>query len=500
MYTRTAVVTLSNRMKYNIVMINPDQLRWDFITPNGHPFINTRNLNRLAALGTNFRNAFTAAPMCAPARTSFVTGQYPCEHRVRNYHGTMHPDYPNALSQLGEAGYVRALYGKDHIVRENGIGILYDEGEDICLGNMDEHPEYEYSWSSGVLDSKYPGNLTSRLTDDGLRFLDRQKDSGKPFFLTLNYQDPHPYFTCPEPYYSMFDSEEMELPRSFYKTNYGSKPAKLQMWRSHSLSDKADEAAIKRAMATYCGQIRYVDDQVGRVLDYLERNNLLETTIVVFWSDHGELIGDYGVTHKLPVFYDSLVRVPLIVHDPSETIPPDAGDQLVELMDIFASVLDICGVEQPLGSRAVPFPRPEGIEREDVFCDGGLYLRPIEKADARLKLKAPHEPTQFGPGAMIRTKEWKLCAYAQDSWELYDLVHDPTEEYNLIDDPQHAAVRADMQSRLISRMMCQGASPTTLPTLTYTEVSSEGRPLWADSRKSDHFLEGQDGPAWLVDR
>jgi arylsulfatase A-like enzyme len=411
----------------------------------------------------------------------------------------MHPDYPNALSCLGEAGYVRALYGKDHIVRQDGIGVLYDEGEDICLGNMDEHPEYEYSWSSGVLDSKYPGNLTARLTDNGIRFMDRQKDSGKPFFLTLNYQDPHPYFTCPEPYYSMFDSKQMQLPRSFYNTDYRTKPTKLQMWRSHSLSDKADEDAIKRAMATYCGQIRYVDDQVGRVLDYLEENDLIETTIVVFWSDHGELIGDYGVTHKLPIFYDSLVRVPLIVHDPSGTIPSDAGDELVELMDIFATILNICDVEQPAGSRAVPLPRPSGKERQDVFCEGGLYLRPVERADERLKLKAPHEPTQFGPGAMIRTKEWKLCAYAQDTWELYDLIQDPAEENNLIDDPAHATIRAEMQTRLIERLMCQGASPSTLPVLNYTEVSVDGRPIWANPEQASHYLEGKDAPPWLIE-
>lgn len=485
-------------MKYNIVMINPDQMRWDYITPNGHPFIETQNLSRLAALGTNFTSAFTAAPMCAPARTSFVTGQYPCEHRVRNYHGTMHPDYPNALTQLGRAGYARALYGKDHMVQEDAIEILYDEGEDICLGNMDEHPEYEYSWSSGLLDSQYPGNLTARLTDDGLQFLERQKDNDSPFFLTLNYQDPHPYFTCPEPYYSMFDPQSMQLPSSFYATDYTSKPGKLQIWRSHSLSDKADEMAIKRAMATYCGQIRYVDDQVGRVLDYLEENNLLDTTIVVFWSDHGELIGDFGVTHKLPVFYDSLVRVPLIVHDPSGTIPASAGERLVELMDVFATILEVCGIEQPKGSRAVPITSAPESVREDVFSEGGLYLRPIKAVDDRLKFKAPHEPTQFGPGSMVRTKEWKLCAYAHDRWELYDLVSDPGEEKNLYGDPAYAAIREEMQQRLTMRMMCQGAAPGRLPALTYTEVDATHHPVWSDAPRARHYLNGADAPIWLL--
>ena len=159
-------------MKYNIVVINPDQMRWDYMTPNGHSFIHTANLSRLADRGTNFGQAFCACPMCGPSRTSVVTGRYPSEHGIRNYGGRMHPDHPNMFQSLKEAGYHRALYGKDHITADDSIGVLYDEGEDICIGNMGKHPDYTRSWSSGTLEASSPWNLTERLTTAGLDYMD----------------------------------------------------------------------------------------------------------------------------------------------------------------------------------------------------------------------------------------------------------------------------------------------------------------------------------------
>ncbi|MCF6238703.1 MAG: sulfatase-like hydrolase/transferase, partial [Candidatus Marinimicrobia bacterium] len=201
--------------KYNIVIINPDQMRWDYMTPNGHPFIETEHLSRLSAKGTNFRQAFAACPMCGPSRTSVLTGRYPSEHGVRNYVGRMHPEHPNLLFELKRAGYHRALFGKDHVTFKDSIGVHYDEGEDICLGNMDSHPAYDHSWSSGVLEASSPYNLTERLTTAGLDYIERRSLEEQPFFVTLNYQDPHPYFTAPEPYASMFSPDQFELPENF---------------------------------------------------------------------------------------------------------------------------------------------------------------------------------------------------------------------------------------------------------------------------------------------
>ena len=464
--------------KYNIVIINPDQLRWDYISPNGHPFIETKQLTRLAEAGTNFRRAFCSCPMSGPSRTSVATGQYPSEHGVRNYAGRMHPAHPNIFEDLKNAGYHRALFGKDHITINNSIGVHYDEGEDICIGNMDQHPDYIHSWSSGTLDSGSEWNLTERLTAAGLDYIERRSRTSQPFFITLNYQDPHPYFTAPPPYDSLFDPEQFSLPENFRKNPVHGEPERLTEWRKHSASLDASETDFKKAMAMYCGQVRYIDDQVGRILDKLETLGILDDTIVLFWSDHGEFLGDYGVTHKLPVFYESLVRIPMILWDPSGQIAAGVNNHLVEAMDIFASILDICGVTQPEGSRAYSLVSPDYIPRKDVYAEGGLLIAPVENIPSDLTLKAPHAPFQFGPGAMLRTEKWKLCAYSFDQWELYNLKDDPNECDNLYGKTEYAAIASSLITRLLQRMMCYGQSPEHLFKTGIARIDDNGLPVW----------------------
>ena len=462
----------------NIVIINPDQMRFDYMTASGHPFIETKNLSRLAEMGTNFTQAYTSCPMCGPARVSFITGRYPTEHRVRNYHGSMNPNHPSALQELKKAGYHRALFGKDHMVPQDAIGVLYEEGEDICIGNMDDHPDYAKSWSSGVLADDCEWNLTERLTTAGLDYMERRSKTEQPFFMTLNYQDPHPYFACPEPYASMFSPDQFELPPNFRRETNDLEPNRLNLWRHNSRSNEATEEDFKKAMAMYCGQIRYVDDQVGRVLDKLEELDILDNTIVLFWSDHGEFVGDYGVTHKLPIFYDCMARVPMIMWDPTGKVERGTNDNIVECMDMFATILDAIGVPQPFESRAHSLLAPGYEPRVDAYAEGGLYLQSMTEPIEGINLRAPHPPSNFGPGAMLRTKDWKLCLHTFDRGELYDMKNDPHECNNLYDEPGQAGRVAKMTLRLLQRQLCQGQAPEHMPAPAATGVDEEGYAVW----------------------
>ncbi len=452
---------MSHTKRPNIVLINPDQMRWDYASCYGHPFIGTQHLDRLAAMGTRFEQAFVACPMCGPSRTSFLTGQYPMEHGVRNYGGDYDPSKPNALRVLGEAGYVRGLWGKDHCFAGEVIGSMYDEGWDICLGNMDKHPEYVRSYDSTVLDADSEWNLTQRFTDSGLDFIDRHAGDDRPFFLTLNYQDPHPFFACPEPWASLFQPEQFDLPPNFRRGPVEGEIRRMTQWRIHSGEVDMPEQDLKRAMAMYCGQIRYVDDQIGRVLNKLETLNLLDNTIVLFWSDHGEFIGDYGVTHKLPAFYECLMRVPLVLWDPTGRVGKGGYREPVETMDAMATILELCGLAQPDGSHARSIV--SSAPRADVFADGGLLLQQPKEPIPGLSLKSAFPPTSYGPGAMIRTSRWKLNEYADDLGELYDLETDPHETTNLYGRPEHAAIQQELQQRMTRRLLCRGQAPEDLP-------------------------------------
>mgnify|MGYP005840832263 CR=1 FL=1 len=451
----------------NIVIVNPDQMRWDYCTHAGHPFIGTQHLSRLADRGTAFSHAFVACPMCAPSRTSFITGTYPIEHGVRNYGPAFGPARPNAMSNLGAAGYVRAIHGKDHVVAETpqvrAVGTFYDEGENICIGNMDKHPDYVHSYSSGPLAADSPWNLTQRLTTAAIEFIGRQAAAKQKFFVTINYQDPHPYFTCPEPYASMFSPEQFTLPANFRHEPDTREPTRLTLWRQHSGHRDATDLDMRRLMAFYCGQIRYVDDQLGRVLDCLTKLGIMDQTIVLFWSDHGEYLNDFGVTHKQATFYDCLVRVPMVLWDPTGKLPRGRCDNLVEAMDILATILDLVGVPQPAGSRAWSLVRPDYTPRADVFADAGLYRRPPSEPVPGLRLRAGFPPTAYGPGAMLRTRTHKLCVNAFDRTELYDLSADPHEMHNLADLPGEAGVQAALTRRLMDRLLCLGQAPEHVP-------------------------------------
>ena len=437
-------------------------MRWDYASCYGHPFINTQNLDRLAAMGTRFEYAFASCPMCGPSRTSFLTGQYPNEHGNRHFGGILDQSRPNALRVLGKARYVRGIWGKDHVFSGDVFRDLYDEGENICLGTMGGHPDYINAWDSAVLDVDSEWNITKRLTDAGLNFIDNHANGDQPFFLTINYQDPHPFFACPEPWASLFHPDQFELPPNFRRQAIEGEIRRLSHWRWHTDEVNMPEDALKRAMATYCGQIRYVDDQVGRVLDRLEERDLIDNTIVLFWSDHGEFMGDFGVTHKMPAFFECLIRVPLVLWDPTGSVKRGVNTDLVELMDAMATVLKICGLSQPRGSRAKNLVQGYN-PRKDVFADAGLIVQQPKEPIEGLRLRAARPPTAFGSGAMLRTAKWKLSIYADDLGELYNLNEDPYEMKNLYDDPGHANIVNKLQQRLIQRMVCKGQQPEDLP-------------------------------------
>ena len=214
------------------------------------------------------------------------------------------------------------------------------------------------------------------------------------------------------------------------------------------------------------------------MLDKLEQLDILDKTIVLFWSDHGEFLGDYGVTHKMAAFYDSMVRIPMVLWDPSGQVPRGANRDLVEAADIFATMLDLCGIPQPNGSRACSLMQQAYEPRVDVYAEGGLQLAPEEAPIAEVNLRAPHGPTHFGAGAMLRTERWKLCVHSFDRWELYDMENDPVECRNIYEDPQHAQVVRELTQRLMARMMNYGQAPEHLPHPKATGVDETGMPVW----------------------
>jgi len=388
---------------YSVLILCPDQLRADYLSCYGHPSIGTANIDGLAKEGVRFARAYCAAPLCGPSRISFVTSTRFSEHNHRNYGSTIDYAVPNLVRCLKEMGYRTGMFGKNHCFNEEQLGEVWDELDNICLGNYDNHPKYRRSFDAFPLEEDHAYNITGTLAEETAGFIKRQPP-GQPFLAWVNWQDPHPAFTCPEPYFSMFDPAGVDLPPKYPEDS--PKPLRLRNWQINSQANEATADDIRRARAAYMGQVRYVDYAVGRILAALEDAGRDRDTLVVFLSDHGELLGDQGAFHKTGVFYECLTRIPVIIRHPERRYR-GVFQGLVEEVDLAPTILEACGVRRPLSfvGESLHEKLIEGrlafrYGRRSALVETGLqaptWPHPVEE-----KQKAPFAPNNFGPGAVI---------------------------------------------------------------------------------------------------
>lgn len=451
----------SGRERLNLVILCPDQLRADFLSCYGHPTVGTRNIDRLAAEGVRLDRAYCAAPLCGPSRVSLVTSTRLSEHNHRNYGSTVDFAVPNLVRSLKEAGYRMGLFGKNHCFNDEQLDEIYDEVHHVCAGNYDDHPGYNRSFDAFPMDPSYRHyRLTELLTEETIDFIARQPD-GRPFFVWVNWQDPHPAFTCPEPYYSMFDRAAIAIPPKYREGGGSGKPRRLRNWQVNCQAAEATDDEIRNAIGAYMGQVRRIDDAVGRILRVLEETGRDNDTVVVFLSDHGELLGNHGAWHKIGVFYECLTRIPAIIRHPGG-LYRGTFHGLVEEVDIAPTILDALGMPKPptfvgesLHDRIVSGRMGADDGRATVLVETGMQA-PTWPGPFGRPQKAPHSPNQFGPGAMITDGRYKLSVYWDDECELYDLHGDPNETENRFGDPSLREVREHLTLELCRRLIGVG--------------------------------------------
>ncbi|RMG32703.1 MAG: DUF4976 domain-containing protein [Planctomycetota bacterium] len=447
----------------NILWYCTDQQRFDTIGALGNPYVRTPTLDRLVRRGTAFTHAYCQSPICTPSRASFMTGMYPARiHNCRNGNESW-PNHPPLISKLiADSGYDCGMVGKFHL-QSSGRRIepRLDDGYrywKFSHAPRDDWPEgHDYAeWvraQGGDLDAlrnhpdRVPPELhqTRWVSDCAIEFITQARPEGQPWFLTLNPYDPHPPFIPPRRYAEQFRPEEMPGPHF--------RPSDL---RQQALLDRVDfqtpardpeEFDGKRQQALYYAMIAQIDDQLGRIIDALEQTGQAEHTVIVFTSDHGEMLGDHGLLFKGCRFYEGLVRVPLIFAGPG--VQSDLrSDALVELIDLSATLLDLAGVPRPeamQGRSLLPILRGE-VEphhhREFVHCE---YYDALDPAFV---------PGHHSYATMYRDRRYKLVTYHdQHLGELYDLQNDPWEFDNLWDDPAHQTIKTDLLQRSFDATM-----------------------------------------------
>jgi arylsulfatase len=445
----------------NILWICADQQRYDTIGALGNPLVRTPNLDRLVTEGVAFTHAYCQSPICTPSRASFLTGLYPSTlHACMNGNDHWDGAAPLVTKLLAGAGYDCGLAGKLHLSAASGrIERRPDDGYRVFHWSHDPrdfwpegHAYADWLREKGHLLAelrKDPASIPPELhqttwcTDMAIDFLSERRDG--PWLFSLNCFDPHPPFDPPQPYMDHFDPEQMPGPL-FRETDLENQRA-LAPVIFQSEARRPEEIDAKRIQAAYYAMIEQIDDNVGRLLDALERTGQRENTLIIFTSDHGEALGDHGLLQKGCRFYEGLVRVPLLWSWPGHFQAGRRSDALVELTDIVPALLDIVGLPHPrrvhgrsllpiLTGEAEPHHHREFVRAEYYRALGGRRRR-NDQAGTLVEF-----------ATMLRDRRYKLVVYhGHQTGELFDLHEDPGEFVNLWHDPAHAAVRAHLLQR-----------------------------------------------------
>lgn len=481
----------------NVLLITTDQMRRDHMGCGGNRVIRTPNLDRLAAGGVNLDRAYVSNPLCMPNRCTIATGRLPRNHGCWS-NGIDLPDCERTVADLLNArGYHTALLGKAHFRcfghprDETPSGIecaaAWEQGlnPDDWYGPYYGFQHVELSIAHGPLCLRrahfnkwvkenfpqaleqveqrepsptgapqcytplfpaeaHPSNWLGRIGCDYLR--DRAAD-GQPFFAWVSFADPHHPFTPPRPYDTMYDPNQVVMPAlgaealadkppHFRRAHQGG-----ELWEGIGPGDRLAEITpeqLREIIARTYGMVTLIDENVGRLLGVLAETRLAERTIVIFTSDHGDLMGDCGLLFKGPFLLEGLINVPMIWRVPGGQAGV-CSDGLFSSCDIAPTVLELLGAEAPRamdGAALAELARTGRGGREAAFVEFKSMYRP------EMNLQT------------IVTAGRKLTHYAGvDCGELYDMAADVPEGRNLYDDPAFAADRADLERRLLDQVI-----------------------------------------------
>lgn len=422
----------------NILILMVDQLTGTLFPDGPDAFLHAPNLKKLAARSVRFANTYTPSPLCAPARASFMAGALPRRTRVYDNAAEFASDIPTYAHHLRRAGYQTALSGKMHFVGPDQLhGLEQRLTTDIYPADFGWTPDYRkpgerIDWwyhNLGSVTGAGVAEITNQYEyDDDVAFqavqklydLSRGLDP-RPWCLTVSFTHPHDPFVARRKYWDLYDgAPELAPPQAIAYEDQDPHAQRLMDacdWRAFDLTDDN----IRRARQGYFANISYIDDKIGEILDVLEATR--QEAIVVFLSDHGEMLGRRGLWFKMN-FFEGASRVPLMIAAPGLT--PARIDTAVSTLDVVPTLAALAGIDL---SEVLPWTDGENLL---PVIAGGAERGPV-----------PMEYAAEGtitPMVALRQGAWKYIRCPADPEMLFDLANDPDETANLAEDPRAADI------------------------------------------------------------
>lgn len=442
-------------MRPNILIVMVDQLTGTLFPDGPADFLHAPNLKRLAARSARFANNYTASPLCAPGRASFMSGQLPSRTGVYDNAAEFISSIPTFAHHLRAAGYYTCLSGKMHFVGPDQLhGFEERLTTDIYPADFGWTPDYRkpgerIDWwyhNLGSVTGAGVAETTNQLEyDDEVVFFASQKlyelsrvqddMARRPWCMTVSLSHPHDPFVARRKYWDLYENCQALDPETGFIPQEQQDPHSQRLYRaSDYASFEIMRDNVRKSRRGYFANISYVDDKVGELLDLLDRTRMADDTIVVFCSDHGEMLGERGLWFKMS-FYEGSARVPLMIA--GKGVPAGLIATPVSNLDICPTLCDLAGIDM-----SAIMPWTDGQSLVPLANDG------IRTAPVLMEYAAEGS---YAPLVAIRQGRHKFVHCELDPPQLFDLEADPLERDNLAADPTKAALVAEFMRAVRAR-------------------------------------------------
>ena len=435
----------------NILFIQVDQLTAGSLRSYGDSICHAPNLDRLAATGTVFETAYCNFPLCAPSRFSMATGRLCSEIGAYDNAAEMPASIPTYAHYLRAAGYQTALSGKMHFIGPDQYhGFEKRLTPDLYPADFSWVPNWQNEGErdtndaravlvSGVCERSVQIDFDEMVTGQAIQHLynlARSRDE-RPFFLQVSYTHPHEPYLCRKEFWDLYEDKDIPLPHVPAMMSNEHDAHSRRLLADFSMLDKrfADDE-IARARRAYYGSISYLDSMIGRLLEVLDAIGKSDNTVIVFTSDHGEMLGERGMWFKKH-FFECALRIPLIIKRPGEAASRVSTP--VSLLDLLPTFMGIA-LQSDWHSEIEEL---DGIDLAHLSGDADDAERPVYA-----EYLAEATPT---PILMIRAGRYKFIYSREDPALLFDLESDPHELVNLAGQPDHADRVASFTQDVLER-------------------------------------------------